>query len=55
MATRETFLAWAESDAEREVMQRQIEGTDRQTDALVNELYRLTDEEVAVVEARQVG
>jgi len=40
----------AGSDSEREVMQRQIEATDRQIDALVYELYGLTAEEVAVVE-----
>ena len=40
----------AGSDSEREVMQRQIDATDRQIDALVYELYGLTAEEVAVVE-----
>ena len=34
-------------------MQRQIEGTDRQSEAVVEELYELTEEEVAVVEGRQ--
>jgi hypothetical protein len=32
--------------------QRQIEATDRQIDALVYELYRLTEEEIAIVEER---
>jgi type II restriction/modification system DNA methylase subunit YeeA len=32
------------------VLQRQIGATDKQIDALVYELYGLTDEEIAVVE-----
>ena len=32
------------------VLQRQIEATDKQIDALVYELYGLTDDEIAVVE-----
>jgi len=40
----------AGSDSEREVLQRQIDATDRQIDPLVYELYGLTAEEVAVVE-----
>ena len=32
------------------VLQRQVEATDRQIDALVYEFYGLTDEEIAVVE-----
>jgi glycerate kinase len=32
------------------VLQRQIEATDKQIDALVYELYGLTDEEIAAVE-----
>ena len=31
-------------------LQRQIEATDRQIDALVYELYRLTEEEIRIVE-----
>jgi hypothetical protein len=34
----------------RTVLQRQIDATDKQIDALVYELYGLTDEEIAVVE-----
>lgn len=34
----------------RAALERQIEATDRQIDALVYELYGLTDEEIAVVE-----
>ena len=37
------------------VLQRQIEATDRQIDALVYELYGLTEEEIAVVEGQDVG
>jgi len=40
----------AASEAERDVMQRQIEATDRQIDALVYELYGLSEEEITVVE-----
>ena len=43
-------LHGAGSDSEREVLQRQVEATDRQIDALVYELYGLTADEVAVVE-----
>ncbi|HLE62117.1 MAG TPA: DNA methyltransferase [Pyrinomonadaceae bacterium] len=41
--------AAARTQAEQEQIQRQIEATDRQIDALVYELYRLTEEEIAVV------
>lgn len=34
------------------VLQRQIEATDRQIDALVYELYGLSDEEIAAVEQK---
>ena len=34
-----------------EVLKRQIEATDRQIDQLVYELYGLTPEEIAVIEA----
>jgi len=36
--------------ADKKPYQRQIEATDRQIDALVYELYGLTEEEIAVVE-----
>jgi len=36
--------------ANKELYQRQIEATDRQIDALVYELYGLTEEEVTIVE-----
>ena len=40
----------AESDAAREVIQRQIEATDREIDGLVYELYGLSEDEVRIVE-----
>jgi hypothetical protein len=36
----------------RTVLQRQIDATDRQIDALVYELYGLSDAEIAIVEGR---
>jgi hypothetical protein len=45
-------LAAATIPADKELYQRQIETTDRQIDALVYELYGLTEEEIAVVEGR---
>jgi len=38
--------------ADKDLYQRQIEATDRQIDALVYELYGLTEEEKRVVEGR---
>ena len=43
-------VAKVRTDHERTVLQRQIEHTDRQIDALVYELYGLTPEEIALVE-----
>jgi Eco57I restriction-modification methylase/TaqI-like C-terminal specificity domain/N-6 DNA Methylase len=43
-------LHGAGPDSEREVLQRQVEAADRQIDALVYELYGLSEAEVAVVE-----
>jgi hypothetical protein len=43
--------AAATTQAEQDLYQRQIGATDRQIDALVYELYGLTDEEIAVVES----
>ena len=42
----------AESEGERELLQRQIDSTDREIDALVYELYGLSDEEVRMVEGK---
>lgn len=43
-------LAAASTPFEKERLQRQIEATDRQIDALVYELYGLTDAEIEIVE-----
>jgi len=43
-------LASARTSADREMYQHQIEATDRQIDALVYELYGLTEEEIKIVE-----
>ena len=43
-------LAAATIPADKQLYQRQIEATDRQIDALVYELYGLTEEEIGVVE-----
>jgi type I restriction-modification system DNA methylase subunit len=45
-------LAAAKTPNDHKLLQRQIELTDRQIDALVYELYELTAEEIAVVESR---
>jgi hypothetical protein len=37
---------------EQEMVKREIESTDRQIDALVYELYRLTEDEIKVVEGK---
>jgi hypothetical protein len=38
--------------ADKKLYQRRIEATDEETDALVYELYGLTEEEIAIVEGR---
>ena len=43
-------LAAASIPADKKLYQRQIKATDRQIDALVYELYELTEEEIAIVE-----
>jgi hypothetical protein len=40
----------AKLEYERVVIQRQIEATDKQIDALVYELYKLTEDEINIVE-----
>jgi predicted type IV restriction endonuclease len=45
-------LATATIPADKTLYERQIEATDRQIEALVYELYGLTDEEIAVVEGK---
>ncbi len=44
-------LAAASIPADKKLHQRQIEATDRQIDALAYELYDLTEQETAIVEA----
>ena len=43
-------LAAAKIEHEKTTLQRQVEATDRQIDALVYELYGLTEEEIKTVE-----
>ena len=43
-------LADANNSADRELLQRQIDTTDRAIDQLVYQLYDLTPEEIAIVE-----
>jgi len=38
------------TECEKSLIQRQIDATDKQIDQLVYELYRLTDEEIRIVE-----
>jgi hypothetical protein len=45
-------LAAATIPADQRLYQRQIEATDRQIDALVYELYELTEEEIAIMEGQ---
>jgi len=44
-------LAGATTGHDRDVLQRQIEATDKQIDQLVYELYGLTEEEINIVES----
>jgi hypothetical protein len=43
-------LSSSKSESEKEVIQRQIEATDREIDRLVYELYGLTENEIKLVE-----
>jgi len=45
-------LPEAKTEQEKTVIQRQIDATDKQIDALVYELYGLTEEEIKIVEAK---
>jgi hypothetical protein len=47
-------LTAASIPADKKLYQRQIEATDRQIDALVYELYGLTEEEIGIVEGERV-
>jgi hypothetical protein len=51
MLTLHQHLSAAKSEAQKEIMQRQIDATDTEIDRLVYELYELTPEEIALVEA----
>jgi len=43
-------LMEAKTEHRKEILRRQLAGTDREIDQLVYELYGLTDEEIAIVE-----
>ncbi len=43
-------LPAARTEHDRQLVQRQIDSTDKQIDTLVYELYSLTDNEIAIVE-----
>jgi hypothetical protein len=45
-------LAASESVAQKEMIQRQIEATDKEIDRLVYDLYGLTAKEIAIVEGK---
>jgi len=47
-------LEAARTGHDNSIIQRQINATDRQIDRLVYELYDLTDEEIAIVEDREI-
>jgi hypothetical protein len=48
--TRHTHVTAVKTAHDKEVLQRQIEATDRQIDRLVYDLYGLTEEEIRIVE-----
>ena len=50
MLTLHKQLSDVKTDHEKTLIERQIEATDRQIDALVYELYGLTEEEIGIVE-----
>ena len=54
-ATTQSYVVGLKSRAGREFYQGQIEATDRQIDALVYELYGLTEKEIGVVEGNRGG
>ncbi len=43
-------LTGAKTTHDKTILQRQIDGTDRQIDRLVYDLYGLTDEEIKIIE-----
>jgi hypothetical protein len=48
-------LAAAAIPADKKLYQRQVEATDEEIDALVYELYGLTEEEIVIVEGAHGG
>ena len=54
MLTLHKHLAAAKSEARKTVIQRQIDATDAEIDHLVYDLYDLTDEEIAIVEGKNL-
>ena len=44
-------MVTAKTDHDKTILQRQIDATDRQIDRLVYEMYRLTDDEVKIIES----
>jgi hypothetical protein len=46
-------LPKAKTGPEKTAIERQIQGTDRQIDQLVYELYGLTEDEIGIVEGEQ--
>lgn len=50
MITPSRKLRAAKSDHERQTLQNAVTATDQQIDALVYELYRLTEDEIKIVE-----
>jgi len=55
LLARNASLASLETEHAKTLLRRQIAATDREIDALVYELYGLTDEEIAIVEAATGG
>jgi type I restriction-modification system DNA methylase subunit len=53
MLTLHKQLASAKTEHEKTALQRQIDATDKQIDALVYELYELTQEEIEIVEGKR--
>ena len=52
MFSLEERLADARMPRDKEIIQQQIDATDRQIDKLVYELYGLTEEEIKIVEGK---
>lgn len=48
-------LVQASTEQEKTVLQRQIEGTDRQIDQLVNALYGITERDISVLDGKSIS